>query len=111
MVTRLQDEAHRFAIEYHKNLRSKGQVHSVLDEIKGVGPARRKALLRHYQDIGRIREASVEELRGIDGITDNVAREIYAFFHKNQPDSSGDSMRESDSSKIEPVKSEPGMLS
>ena len=111
MVTRLQDEAHRFAIEYHKNLRSKGQVHSVLDEIKGVGSARRKALLRHYQDIGRIREASVEELRGIDGITDNVAREIYAFFHKNQPDSSGDSMRESDSSKIEPVKSEPGMLS
>lgn len=111
MVTRLQDEAHRFAIEYHKNLRSKGQVHSVLDEIKGVGPARRKALLRHYQDIGRIREASVEELRGIDGITDNVAREIYAFFHKNQPEPSYASMRESDSSDIEPVKSEPGMLS
>ena len=111
MVTRLQDEAHRFAIEYHKNLRSKGQVHSVLDEIKGVGPARRKALLRHYQDIGRIREASVEELRGIDGITDNVAREIYAFFHKNHPDPSDASMRESDSSNIEPVKSEPGMLS
>ena len=111
MVTRLQDEAHRFAIEYHKNLRSKGQVHSVLDEIKGVGPARRKALLRHYQDIGRIREASVEELKGIDGITDNVAREIYAFFHKNQPGPSESSMRESDSSDIEPVKSEPGMLS
>ena len=111
MVTRLQDEAHRFAIEYHKNLRSKGQVHSVLDEIKGVGPARRKALLRHYQDIGRIREAPMEELRGIDGITDNVAREIYAFFHKNQPEPSDASMRESDSSDIEPVKSEPGMLS
>ena len=84
LVTRLQDEAHRFAIEYHKNLRSKGQVHSVLDEIRGVGPARRKALLRHYQDIGKIREASVEDLAGIEGITKKAAREIYAYFHQEQ---------------------------
>ena len=58
MITRLQDEAHRFAIEYHKSLRSKGQVHSVLDDIKGVGPARRKALMRHFKDIEKIRQAS-----------------------------------------------------
>ncbi len=84
MITRLQDEAHRFAVEYHKNLRSKGQTRSVLDEIKGVGPVRRKALLRHYQDIGRIREASVEELMQIDGITERVAREIFSCFHEDQ---------------------------
>ena len=82
MITRLQDEAHRFAIEYHKSLRGKGQVHSVLDDIKGVGPARRKALLRHYKDIGKIRQASVEELAAIEGITASVAQEIYDYFHK-----------------------------
>ena len=110
LVTRLQDEAHRFAIEYHKNLRSKGQVHSVLDEIKGVGPARRKALLRHYQDIGKIREATVEELGGIDGITEHVAREIYAFFHKNQQDSPDLRDGGSDPSKMKAIKSGSDML-
>ena len=82
MITRLQDEAHRFAIEYHKSLRSKGQVHSVLDDIRGVGPARRKALMRHFKDIGKIRQATVEELTQVDGITQNVAEEIFAFFHQ-----------------------------
>lgn len=82
MITRLQDEAHRFAIEYHKSLRSKGQVHSVLDDIRGVGPARRKALMRHFKDIGKIRQATVEELTQVDGITQNVAEEIFAFFHE-----------------------------
>ena len=82
MITRLQDEAHRFAIEYHKSLRSKGQVHSVLDDIRGIGPARRKALMRHFKDIGKIRQATVEELTQVDGITQNVAEEIFAFFHE-----------------------------
>ncbi len=84
MITRLQDEAHRFAIEYHKNLRGKDQVHSVLDEIKGVGPARRKALMKHFKDIGKIREASVEELEAVEGITGRVARDIYDFFHDRE---------------------------
>lgn len=83
MITRLQDEAHRFAIEYHKNLRSKNQVHSVLDDIKGVGPARRKALMRHFKDIYKIREASEEELRKVEGITEKVAKEIFLFFHQD----------------------------
>ena len=81
MITRLQDEAHRFAIEYHKNLRGKDQVHSILDEIRGVGPARRKALMKHFKDIGKIRSATMEELMAVEGITRSVAREIYEFFH------------------------------
>lgn len=83
MITRLQDEAHRFAIEYHKSLRSKGQVHSVLDDIKGVGPARRKALMRYFKDIEKIRQASPEELRKVEGITAKVADEIFSFFHES----------------------------
>jgi len=84
MITRLQDEAHRFAIEYHKSLRSKGQVHSILDEIKGIGPSRRKALMKHFKDIGKIREASSEELMKVPGITKKVADEIYLFFHEDK---------------------------
>lgn len=82
MITRLQDEAHRFAIEYHKSLRSKGQVHSVLDDIKGVGPARRKALMRYFKDIDKIRQASPDELMKAEGITARVADEIFSFFMK-----------------------------
>lgn len=82
MITRLQDEAHRFAITYHKNLRGKAQVHSVLDDIKGVGPARRKALMRQFKDIQKIKEASVDALAQTEGVSEALAREIYAFFHK-----------------------------
>lgn len=82
MITRLQDEAHRFAITYHKNLRGKEQVHSILDDIKGVGPARRKALLQHFKEIERIKEASVSELCAVKGITEEVAGEIFRFFHE-----------------------------
>ena len=81
MITRLQDEAHRFAITYHKSLRGKEQVHSILDDIKGVGPARRKALMQHFAEIGKIKAASVEELMKVKGITPEVAGEIYRFFH------------------------------
>lgn len=83
MITRLQDEAHRFAIEYHKNLRGKTQIKSVLDEIKGVGPERRKALMRHFKDIEKIKEASVKELTQAETITEKVAEEIYRFFHQS----------------------------
>ena len=90
MITRLQDEAHRFAITYHKALRGKEQVHSVLDDIKGIGPARRKSLMKHFKDIGKIKEASVTELCEADGITENVAEEIYRFFHEDTSKKNGD---------------------
>ncbi len=84
LITRIQDEAHRFAIEYHRSLRSKGQVKSVLDDIPGVGPARRKALMRHFKSIEEIRDAEVTELLQVPEITQNVAEEIYAFFRKEK---------------------------
>lgn len=83
MITRLQDEAHRFAITYHKSLRGKEQVHSILDDIKGVGPARRKALMQHFKDIEKIKAASASELAEVKGITPEVAGEIYNFFHED----------------------------
>jgi len=83
MITRLQDEAHRFAITYHKQLRGKEQVHSILDDIKGVGPARRKALMQHFKEISKIKDATVEELSSVDGVTPQVAEEIYRFFHED----------------------------
>lgn len=81
LITRIQDEAHRFAIEYHRLLRSKGQVRSVLDDIPGIGPARRKALMRRYQSMADIREATVEELKQVESMNEKSAREVYAFFH------------------------------
>ncbi len=81
LITRIQDEAHRFAIEYHRSLRSKAQVKSQLDDIPGVGPARRKALMRHFRSMEEIRAASVEELMQAPEIPQNVAEEIYRFFH------------------------------
>lgn len=82
MITRLQDEAHRFAITYHKQLRGKEQVHSILDDIKGVGPARRKALMQHFKGIDQIKAATVEELMEVKGMVPQVAEEIYRFFRK-----------------------------
>ncbi|MBQ3104324.1 MAG: excinuclease ABC subunit UvrC [Lachnospiraceae bacterium] len=81
LITRIQEEAHRFAIEYHRSLRSREQVHSVLDDIPGIGPRRRKALMKHFESIGEIREAGVEELAGIPDIPQRIAEEIYSFFH------------------------------
>ncbi len=80
LITRIQDEAHRFAIEYHRSLRSKTQVKSVLDDIPGVGPARRKALMRHFKSLQEIRQASVEELMEIPEMNERTAQEIVAFF-------------------------------
>jgi excinuclease ABC subunit C len=82
LITRIQDEAHRFAIEFHRSLRSKSQVHSVLDDIDGIGPARRKALMRSFQSIEKIREASVEELAAVDAMNQASAEAVYQFFHK-----------------------------
>ncbi len=81
LITRIQDEAHRFAIEYHRSLRSKEQVHSVLDDIEGIGPARRKALMRRYQSLEKIREASVEDLALTDSMNERAAKQVYDFFH------------------------------
>lgn len=80
LITRIQDEAHRFAIEYHRSLRSKAQVKSRLDEIPGVGPARRKALMRHFKSLEEIRAATVEELIQVPEIPQQVAEEICRFF-------------------------------
>ena len=81
LITRIQDEAHRFAIEFHRKLRSQGQVHSVLDDIPGVGPARRKALMKHYANLEEIKNASVEELQNLPSMNDKSAKEVYSFFH------------------------------
>lgn len=84
LITRIQDEAHRFAIEYHRSLRSKAQVKSVLDEIPGVGPSRRKALMRHFKSIEEIKNTDITTLAGLDEIPESVARGIYDFFHKEE---------------------------
>lgn len=81
LITRIQDEVHRFAIEYHRLLRSKGQIHSVLDDIEGIGPARRKALMKQFKSIEAIREASVEELKNTPSMNIQAAEKVYEFFH------------------------------
>lgn len=81
LITRVQDEAHRFAIEYHRSLRSKEQVHSVLDDIPGIGAARRKALMRAFQSLEEIRQADVGTLAGIPSMNERAAQAVYEFFH------------------------------
>ena len=83
LITRIQDEAHRFAITFHRQLRSKGQVHSVLDDIPGVGPARRKDLMRCFENIDAIRNTTVEELKELPSMNEKSAQEVYKFFHQN----------------------------
>jgi len=83
LITRIQDEAHRFAIEYHRSLRSKSQVKSVLDDIEGIGPTRRKALMKRFHSLENIRNASVEELAQTDGMNQKAAESVYLFFHKS----------------------------
>lgn len=84
LITRIQDEAHRFAIEFHRSLRSKGQVHSILDDIPGIGPARRKALMKQFPGPDKIKEASVEELKEVPSMNERAAEAVYGFFHKEQ---------------------------
>ncbi|BCN32535.1 excinuclease ABC subunit UvrC [Anaeromicropila herbilytica] len=81
LITRIQDETHRFAIEYHRSLRGKGQVHSILDDIEGIGEARRKALMKHFGSIESIKEASIEELARVASMNERSAKQVYDFFH------------------------------
>ncbi len=81
LITRLQDEAHRFAIEYHRSLRSKGQVHSFLDDISGIGPKRRKALMKQFISADKMAEATLEELAATDGMNQEAASNVYNYFH------------------------------
>ncbi len=81
LITRIQDETHRFAIEYHRAIRGKNQIKSVLDEIEGVGPARRRALMRHFKTIEAIKEADVDEIKKAPSMNEKVAESIYDFFH------------------------------
>lgn len=86
LITRIQDEAHRFAIEYHRSLRGKGQVKSILDDIPGIGPARRKALMRHFKDIESVRGASAEELEQAPQMNRSSAQAVYDFFGGDRKD-------------------------
>lgn len=84
LITRIQDEAHRFAIEYHKQLRGKNQVHSILDDIPQIGPARRKALMRTYASLEEIKAATEEELCRIPEMNEKAVQSVYHFFHKEE---------------------------
>ena len=81
LITRLQDEAHRFAIEYHRSLRSKGQVHSFLDDISGIGPKRRTALMKRFVSAEKMAEATIEELAATEGMNLESATNVYNYFH------------------------------
>ena len=83
LITRIQDEAHRFAIEYHRSLRSKEQVHSILDDIPGIGPSRRKALMKKYQSLDAIKAADVEDLMDTESMNEKAAQAVYGFFHNS----------------------------
>ncbi len=82
LITRIQDEAHRFAITFHRNLRSRSQVHSVLDDIPGIGPKRRRALMKAFESLEDIKKASMEELASIEGIDRAAAKSVYDFFRQ-----------------------------
>lgn len=86
LITRIQDEAHRFAIEYHRSLRSKGQVHSILDDIDGIGKTRRRALMRYFKGIEEIRNADIETLKEVPAMNELAARKVYEFFHDSEQD-------------------------
>ena len=84
LITRIQDEAHRFAITFHRSLRGKAQVHSVLDDIPQIGPKRRKALMSYYQDLQSLKEAEVNELEALPAMNRASAEAVYRFFHSDQ---------------------------
>ena len=84
VVTRLRDEAHRFAITYHRDLRGKASVHSALEDIPGIGPARRRALLQYFKSVKAIREADLEELQKVSGMNAKAAQAVFAWAHPEQ---------------------------
>lgn len=81
LITRIQDEAHRFAITFHRQLRGQSQVHSILDDIPEIGPARRKTLMKHFDNIEAIKNASVDELKDLPSMNEKSAQNVYDFFH------------------------------
>lgn len=83
LITRIQDETHRFAIEYHRSLRQKKQVHSILDDINGIGPTRRRALMKYFQSLEAVQGADIEEIMKVPSINRQAAEEVYQFFHKD----------------------------
>jgi excinuclease ABC subunit C len=89
LVTRIQDEAHRFAIEYHRSLRSKGQVHSILDDIETIGPTRRRALMKYFRGIEELRAADVETLKAVPSMNESAAKKVWDFFHLEKTESEG----------------------
>ena len=82
LMTRIQDEVHRFAIEYHRSLRSKEQVKSILDDIPGIGEKRRKALMKHFASIEAIKNAAIDELAQVESMNEKAAASVYKFFHQ-----------------------------
>ncbi len=84
LVQRIRDEAHRFALTHHQSLRSKSSIHSRLEEIEGIGPKRRKALLKHFKSIQKIKEASLEELRKVEGMTEKTALAVFQWGENNE---------------------------
>ena len=101
LITRIQDEAHRFAIEYHRSLRGKDQVKSLLDDIPGIGDTRRKALMRHFKSLEAISDAGVEELSGVPGMNRGAAQSVYDFFRQKEAQLAGEQGREADKQNIE----------
>ena len=83
LITRLQDEAHRFALSYHNNLRGRTSLFSILDEIPNIGPARKKALLGHFGGMDAIKKASLEELNSVKGMNEKASQSVYDFFHRS----------------------------
>ena len=81
LITRVQDEAHRFAIEFHRSLRGKNQVHSILDDISGIGPSRRKAIMKYFSSIEEVKNASIEEMMKIPSMNKAAAQNVWDFFH------------------------------
>jgi excinuclease ABC subunit C len=82
LITRIQDETHRFAIEYHRSLRQKNQVHSILDDIKGIGPTRRRALMKYFKSLEAIQAAEIDEIQRVPAMNKGAAEVVYEFFHK-----------------------------
>lgn len=90
LITRIQDETHRFAIEYHRSLRGKAQVHSILDDIPGIGAVRRRALMKHYQSLDALKAAAEEEIAELPEFNRRAARQVYEFFHADGREAEGD---------------------
>ena len=81
LVTAIQNEAHRFAVDYNRKLREMRYRKSALDEVPGIGPKRKKALIKHFGSVSKIKEAGIDDLEAVEGITNSVALKIYEFFH------------------------------